>query len=278
MNHLLIRDFVRSPACYHFARLELGVRGGHAVHTSDFLEVFWIESGIGIHYINGAEHRLQPGDIWLIRPEDAHSVMAVPSGSVRFVNVAFPGEHWGRVREAYFAGLPDWFAEGGAYLLDGPERTQMAQVSLALESTERDQAPLDLLLIQLGLILKQKHQSTESDVAPAWLQEACRLISSPKHLRRGTSAFVELCDRSPDHVARSARRWLGKSPTEIVTAARLEYATYLLAQTATPIQHVAVEAGFSNLSHFYRLFTETHGVAPGAFRQKALRIAGNSQS
>nr|MBA3710432.1 AraC family ligand binding domain-containing protein [Planctomycetota bacterium] len=42
---------------------------GFAPHTHEFAEVFWCESGSGLHHINGQTIPLEAGDVVFMRPE-----------------------------------------------------------------------------------------------------------------------------------------------------------------------------------------------------------------
>jgi AraC family cel operon transcriptional repressor len=104
---------------------------------------------------------------------------------------------------------------------------------------------------------------------PEWLAAACREIRAPTAFRRGPAAFVELCDRTHEHVAREARRWLGKTPTEIVNDARLDHVVLSLRETEQPLLDIAFDTGFDNPSYLYRLFRQRFGTTPGRFRERA---------
>lgn len=46
------------------------------IHTHDFAEFFWVNTGSGSQVLNGVRHRLTVGDFWCIRPEEVHSIKA----------------------------------------------------------------------------------------------------------------------------------------------------------------------------------------------------------
>ncbi|MCZ6675118.1 MAG: helix-turn-helix domain-containing protein [Verrucomicrobia bacterium] len=69
--------------------------------------------------------------------------------------------------------------------------------------------------------------------------------------RRFTQLFRQLADES----------WQKR-----VTRLRMNYAADLLRNTTLSIRSVVFECGYQDLSHFYRVFKQTHGSSPGIFR------------
>ncbi len=57
----------------------------------------------------------------------------------------------------------------------------------------------------------------------------------------------------------------------------LKKAAALLADTTTSIASIAMQMGFSNRTHFYKVFKNKYGITPGAYREKHRRqITGES--
>ena len=62
--------------------------GGWGLHRHDFAEVFWVESGDGVHGVNGDAHALSAGDVVCLRPDDLHTSRAGRDG-LTVVNASF---------------------------------------------------------------------------------------------------------------------------------------------------------------------------------------------
>lgn len=69
---------------------------------------------------------------------------------------------------------------------------------------------------------------------------------------------------SPYHFARAFKAATGLTPHEFVTARRVDRARRLL--RSEPVEAVAGAVGFSNLSHFRRVFRRHTGLPPSAYR------------
>ncbi len=71
---------------------------------------------------------------------------------------------------------------------------------------------------------------------------------------------------SPYHFARSFRATVGAAPHAFVTQLRMNRARTMLTTTGLPVEEVARAVGFTNSSHFRRVFRAHTGTAPGRYR------------
>jgi len=74
---------------------------------------------------------------------------------------------------------------------------------------------------------------------------------------------------SPYHFARSFRATTGMTPHAFVTEHRLMVARDRLLRGDTSVTGIAVSVGFSNISHFRRLFRRRYGLTPAGLRAVA---------
>ncbi len=275
-TQLKIKRFIPQGEFYHFARPELTAERAVNLHCHDFHEVFWMEEGHGWHWINGGRRELRPGKLVLVRAPDAHGFSVASGRAIRIVNVAFHCSTWRYLRARYFAGQPDFFGARDAatreFELSPGEVRTLQQAARELDVTPRGRVHIERFLLNLLCARRAAAPGPQGPAVPDWLRAACLAISDPAHFERGTRGFAALAHHSPEHVAREVRRWLGRTPTDIVNEARMAHAAGRLAASSDPILEISLECGFENLSHFYRLFAARFGSSPRQYRLRQQRI------
>ncbi len=88
-------------------------------------------------------------------------------------------------------------------------------------------------------------------------------------------ALARLAGRSPEHISREFRRYLDRTPTEVINDARTSHAADRLATTDDDIFSIVLGCGLENVSHFYRLFRARYICTPRVYRlrqQSAIRV------
>jgi AraC family cel operon transcriptional repressor len=270
--HFKLAGFVGRGERYHFAQSVITAGNGARYHDHDYHEVFWVERGQGEHVLNGSALALGPGQLFLIHPADRHSVSGDDAHPLAIVNVAFPSGTWRDLRRRYFAGAQDPFG------LPAPRRQRRVDARLGaalgqwrerLAAPARPQLAIDAFLMALPGLLQDADAGSSESLAPEWLSRARLELEKPENFSGGTRAFARLAGRSPAHVARETVRCLGVTPTDLVNAARMDFAARQLSTGARPIIEVMLDCGLNNLSHFYALFRKRFGVSPRRYRLQA---------
>ena len=75
-----LSSFLHPGETFHLARVNIISRQDLSFHTHDYAELLWIEKGSGYHLVNGERLRIEPGDLIMIRPQDAHTYGASTKG------------------------------------------------------------------------------------------------------------------------------------------------------------------------------------------------------
>ncbi len=122
------------------------------------------------------------------------------------------------------------------------------------------------LALELLAALARLPRKSEDTTIPRWFARAEECIRQ-KFLE--TLSLDELAREAgvhPMHLARGFRQVTGLSVGEFARILRIERAIDLLTDRDIPLTHVAHLTGFSDQSHFTRVFKKKMGMTPGEYR------------
>ena len=115
------------------------------------------------------------------------------------------------------------------------------------------------------LALTSESTPNESDPHQDLFTKAQQLIRD--HLYRiNVSSLSCKLNMDPRTLYNLFQRYAGCSPKSYIQSYVMNQARYLLANTTKSIGEIAEEIGFSNSFHFSKVFKETFGLSPSAYR------------
>ena len=188
--------------------------------------------------------RFGRGDVrgLLIEPSDSQVAAIRPHSAVLDERLSFHG------------GL----VSGIAWRVYDEMRRMDATAPLAIEG---------LLLELVAAASRAREQNSAFGRRPRWLDEAREQIHHDLGARPSLSGLALSVGVHPVTLARAFRRAFGCTVGEYVRSLRIDRATHQLAQTELSLAEIALEAGFSDQSHFSNLFRRHTGLSPFRFRQ-----------
>jgi AraC family transcriptional regulator len=124
-----------------------------------------------------------------------------------------------------------------------------------------------LLLELVAAASRLREQNGVSGRRPRWLEDAREQIHVGLGARPSLSGLAESVGVHPVTLARAFRRAFGCTVGEYVRSLRIERAAHQLAQTERSLAEIALEAGFSDQSHFSNLFRRHTGLSPFKYRR-----------
>jgi AraC family transcriptional regulator, dual regulator of chb operon len=276
MEHKKWKELVQAGHAFHISRNLMNRREPVRLHDHDFAEILWIAHGHGLHRVNGHAFKMVAGDLVMILPPDRHSVAPIGTSTLNIVNVVIPAGLVTRLRRDYLDANARWFSRVGAY----PEILRLSSAELDLLGNEfdwlthapRDRQSIATFCLTLMRLIGRPRSPDHPDL-PKWLADAMSAfiprdaVDDPPTLHR----FFSLTGRTPEHVARVMRRYLGTTPSSWVNRERIQYAARLLEATDRSVLETALDSGFENLGHFHRLFKEAFGLTPKRYRDRHRR-------
>lgn len=253
----------------------------------DFLSLYAVRRGRGVHWIGQTPYGLTKGDVYLLAADATHrysDFSDLEIDAFYFTTELFGPDELKALRE--MAGFWRLFVgEGGVEhrIHLTPEEWQGAQAQIETLRDEWGERSLaGTLLLKQGLF--------------QWLVWLARRLENRRPLaereNRATSGMAEVvrfCEENLDkpltvpqlaarfflstgHFSELFCREAGMPPAAYLRHIRLEKARSLLTTTTLPMAEVALQCGFGDPTHFSRLFRRYYGESPLQFRKKvALR-------
>ena len=127
-----------------------------------------------------------------------------------------------------------------------------------------------LALEMLALAARREAAQPIERRPPAWLTRAEECLRANFRQDIDLAQVAAASGVHPVHLARTFRRFYGVTPGEYVRGLRLDWAAAQLSLTdsagSQTLASLALQAGFSDQSHFTRAFKRHCGYTPGQFR------------
>jgi hypothetical protein len=268
MNTVLLEDFLSKNEVFHVARNTQRFKNS-GLHSHNFVEVFWVEKGEGVHLANGVEDKLKKGDIVFIRAQDTHQIRCYQRGVLQFVNIAFDTKYVLNFKERFYKD-ENYFWGGSADLplsqkLNDIQLNQLSESMEKIFNEKRTPLMLEWFLVDLFRILNMS-VSSNLDI-PNWLSEALEKIKEPDCFKKGSEILSILSHKSKEHTSRITKKYLSKTPSQIVNDIRLNYAGKMLVTSNIDILNLSLNCGFKSLAQFYALFKKRYGLSPKQYRK-----------
>ncbi|WP_353475222.1 AraC family transcriptional regulator [Salipiger sp. H15] len=135
---------------------------------------------------------------------------------------------------------------------------------------------VEQLAVAMGAHLLHRHRgdgATPGDEAhrlgPVAIRQAQELLMAGLGEPASIAEIARTLEMSRNGFFKSFRETVGLSPYQWLLSQRVERARRLLLTTDLPLVEIALTCGFSDQSHFTRIFKRLEGTSPGRWRQRS---------
>jgi AraC family transcriptional regulator, dual regulator of chb operon len=273
---LLLSRFINDPS-HEYASIINSHKQLAFRHSHDYFELFMVNRGTAVHRINGTSRHILKGSVVLIRPDDSHYYSDM-SPNFEIINMLIPS----RTIHALFEYLGEGFDSRRLLSARYPPAAQVSPTEFKTLVTELEKLVLSKKLMKersdaffritlmnlLTTCFPLSPASSHTDM-PVWLRWLALEMMKKENYIEGLPAMQRLSGKSEEHLSRTCRKFLRRSPTEFINELRLEHTARAILYTSEKIIDICGEAGFDSLSYYYRLFKKKFGMAPREFRKRA---------
>lgn len=257
------------------------IKNTTSLHSHDFFELFIIIKGNVIHCVNERKQFLEEGSLVFIRDRDIHAYEQVSDIDCQFINLSFYKKTLFSVFDFLGEGFPKNKLLNPALppvvTLSTPEKEYIRNRldNLNLISSDNKlliKAEVKSLLVELLSRYIMDSQIPFSEEQPLWFNSLLLQMSEKNNFTEGVPALIRLSGKTHSHICRLFKKHLDTTPNQYVNKLRLQYAENLLLNTSLEIIEICLEAGFENLSNFYKHFKEQFNTTPHQVRMQSKKF------
>ncbi len=259
------------------------------LHAHDFIELVYVHRGRCVNQFARQSLTMEQGSLCIIPPGTRHRLVVEDDESVVLNILArkstfrvaffdlFRGDN---ILASFFINAIYGRQERLVLLFSGPENGGLDESILRMywenqrDGKYRSRIMVSFFRLVLAYLLQDHEDSVlalepegegrRENLVPVlqYIQENLKTVT----LSRAAAHF----NFSEAYLSRLFKKTVGENFGAAVHRARLAMAGELLRTTELPVEEIAAEVGYGNLSSFYRSFKSAAGLTPAAYRQKLL--------
>ena len=154
-------------------------------------------------------------------------------------------------------------------LIPQPEVTALARRIAAELAAPDELTPLAVEAATLEMFLvAARAAAPKRPSIPTWLRRAREMAHDNFRSEWSLGSFAAALGVHPAHLSRAFGREYGAPVGAYIRRLRMQWAAGQLASTNAPISAIALEAGFTDQSHFTRAFVKFSRLTPAAYRRE----------
>lgn len=272
---LYIQQFINNPSHEYVSIIERH-RQLQVEHTHDYFEWFLVNSGSAYHCVNGTTQLLNKGVMVFIRPDDSHAYSNMSPDFKIFNIIVSP-----QIIMSLFEYLGQGYDPNSFLSVPLPPKTKLSESEFSCIVHELEQ------LVLSKRILKNRSETYFKIVLmdifttcfpikpvgqyakiPDWLRWLILEMMKKENFLEGLPAMKRLSNKSYEHLSRSCKKYLSKTPTQLINELRIDYSIKEITTSNNNITEICLDSGFESLSHYYHLFKKQYGMTPLEFRTK----------
>lgn len=254
---------------------------GTRLHSHIRFEITLINEGTGTYLINGKEHKIKKGEIFIIASNEQHCVTNVENGGLKMTNLHFePRCLWGRSYDSLTdENINFCFSHNKNFDNRIPCGKANNLTRIICEITEEFKnrnkeyrLKIKSLLNLMLIMLIRDHGYSKDTVSLKkdrfnCIRNAIKYIDS--HLSEPISLekLSELSGMSPNYFSALFHNVSGITLWDYYNSRRIDNAIFLLKEkNEQNILDIALACGFNNTANFNKAFKKATGTTPSKYR------------
>lgn len=238
------------------------LNGASSLHFHDFYELELILSGSGQTMLNGEKFDIKRGCVVLMSPKDFHEYFNADELSI--INIQFNAID--NAEQGYDFSAPPIARLSDEEFLKVTALLDILRTLLSGDAVDRAGAikVLDAVLILVASKFKRDASDTTK---PNAIINAIAYVRSHFKENPSLKAISESVYFDKRYFCSVFKKYVGQTYKAYLRELKLQYALKLLKCTSLSVTDVAMESGYSSVSHFNREFKAFYGGSPTELRR-----------
>lgn len=254
-------------------------------HNHNFYELIVIESGKGTHHLNGITFTYKKGDVFLLRPSDAHEFSI--KSKTNFIYIKFTEQHlWENLqadKKSELSKVIQLLMEDRSFIYESAIRNradkehllQLARILLhefSNKSLYSKEISANLFSAIMAILIRNTMNDGGMERISQGLSQAERILyyinvnamdADKMRLEHLAKEFM----LSYNYISIYIKKQTGFSVQQHVMQQKIKAAERLLKQSNYNINEISDQLGFNDASHFNKIFRAHKKISPSAFRK-----------
>lgn len=260
-------------------------------HSHDYIEMNYVFHGQFHQKVADLPITLKQGDILLLNQHIEHELAACEENDIvinfiihpAFFDYILSNLSTGFVQSQMLYFLMNSifdFSQKGEYLyypVSNSGRIQDIMQQLLKEMMEESILSKSKIKFLMGLLIieliEQQNQTNRSTIQSeqhAFLTEVFRYIEE-HYQEANLQSLANRFNQTVYWVSKEIKSLTNQNFKDLVQQKRLLVAKNLLVYSDLPMQSIAEEVGYENISYFYRLFKKKYGMTPKAYKMQLIK-------
>lgn len=242
-------------------------------HYHDFFELYYLESGERQHMIRDSLYTILPGQFVIFAPYVMHHSYGAENVSFKRIVIYFKPTEIQSDRLARTMGQST-----GVYTPDQKSRYSIHQLFEMILQEEENPSPYaeEYLHTLLNLLLLTIQRQTPQPI-PKVKQTRIGQVIDYIHNHYFDNITLDFLSReffvSPYYLCREFKRCTNRTITQYINITRIMNAQNKIMETDKSITEIGNITGFSNITHFNRVFKTYAGMTPSEYRKMYKKTA-----
>ncbi len=260
---------------------------GEALHSHDYMQIWYVTRGACLHWVEGRSHSLTQGEAFILPPYIAHRTLLEQECEIvccEFTLEAFTREGLGESMEPLLdfsfmsCFLEDSVRPKFALSPSGQERTEQILRRMLLEFAGEEPYAAQLLrvyILELLLVFAREYQSRPPEPAErespyqkykASVERAAAYMEAHYEEPLSLEQICKYAQVSRTYFCSLFKLLTGCTFVEYLSNCRIRRARQLLEDTELSVADISARTGFHDGAHFSRTFHRITGLSPRDYR------------